>query len=128
MHRIRSGVCGSVGTLLHTYKRRRVQSVQSMNTKFTQHPKCLQVLCCVSCICVDPAAAAGGSVSVDADPTIVNIPNSLSSVEDSQSRKSLSKYFEGPQRRQIQDCTKACVTTCTRGGAGASKVHAMIIV
>lgn len=69
--------------------------------------------------------AATGSVAVEAEETIVNIPKSLSSNEDSQPRKNLSKYFEGPQRRQIQQCTKICVTTCTRGGAGVNLVHVL---
>lgn len=64
------------------------------------------------------AIAAERVNALDADDAILNIPGNLSAVEDSQPRKSLSKYFQGPQKARIQKCTKECVTTCTRGGAG----------
>lgn len=94
----------------------------------TRHCDHLQAVCCMLCVPVKPADAATGSFSEELDQTIVNVPNSLSSGEDSLPLRSLSKYFEGPKKRQIQQCTKTCVTTCTRGGAGTPMLHEEYVI
>ena len=62
--------------------------------------------------------AAASAASAAADDYFETVPQGLAS-SDSSRAPSLGALIKGPRGKEVQQCVRACVPTCIRGGQGS---------